>query len=77
MTPLSLHYIVEYPYNAVKYIIILHTTLRWLKQNIEQSVTSQSTLPQVGLTGELWGVFVEDSVKIWPRYNGTALYMSF
>ena len=27
----------------------------------------------LAITGELWGVFCEDSVENWPRYNGTTL----
>ena len=31
--------------------------------------------PYLALTGELWGLFCEDLVEIWSRYNGTALYL--
>ena len=32
--------------------------------------------PYLALTGELWGVYCEDFGETWPRYNGTALYMT-
>ena len=28
------------------------------------------------LTGELWGVYYENFEENWPRYNGTALYLT-
>ena len=28
------------------------------------------------LMGELWGVYCEDFIEIWPSYNSTALYIS-
>ena len=30
--------------------------------------------PYFAFAGELWGVFCEDSVESWLRYNGTAMY---
>ena len=33
-------------------------------------------IPYLAPTGELWGVFCEDFGENWPRYNGTALYIS-
>ena len=32
--------------------------------------------PYLTLTGELLGVFCKDLGENWPRYNGTALYVS-
>ena len=29
--------------------------------------------PYLTLTGKVWGVFCEDSVEYWPRYNIAAL----
>ena len=64
---------VECRYNAVKCNTIFNTALRWLKQYINQCQIA-SYNPYLTLTGELWGVFCEDLVENWPRYNGTALY---
>ena len=33
-------------------------------------------IPYLSLTGELWDVFCKDFEGNWPRYNGTALYIS-
>ena len=33
--------------------------------------------PYLALTGELWGVFCKYLWEKWPRYNGTALHLSF
>ena len=46
-------------YNVVQYIIIFHTTLQWMKQDINQRFNSQNTPPYVALTGELWDVYCE------------------
>ena len=43
--------------------MIFLTTLRWLNQNINESVKSQIT-PYTA------------SIQNWPRYNGTGLYLS-
>ena len=32
--------------------------------------------PYLTLTGELWGVFCEDSIENWPHLNGTILYIT-
>ena len=31
---------------------------------------------QIPLTCELWGVYFDDFGENWPRYNGTALYLT-
>ena len=35
---------------------------------------STKYIPDLALTGELWGVFCENFGENWPRHNGTALY---
>ena len=37
---------------------------------------SPKETPYLGLTGELWGLFCEYLWENWPRFNGTALYLS-
>ena len=58
-------------YNAVQYNKILHTSLQWRGQNINQRLNLQKTHH---ITSELWCVFRENFGENWPRYNGTALY---
>ena len=49
-------YTVKCRYNAVWFITILHTTLWWQWQKVNQILESQQT-PCLALTGELWGPF--------------------
>ena len=51
-------------YNAVRYNMILHTSLQWLRPNINQSFSTQT---------KLWGVFCENFEENRPGYNGTAV----
>ena len=60
-------YGVQCRYNTIQYNMILHKSLRWLWQNVDEGLNP--------LTGELWGVFCEDLGETWPSYNGTTLYM--
>ena len=69
-------YTIGYRYNSVQYNTMFPTALRWVKQNIKQCQITNHT-PYIALTGKLWGVFCEDSVENWPRYNGTVLYKVF
>ena len=61
-------------YNAVQYNMILHTSLQWLRQSINQEFEPTKYIPYLALTGELWDVFCEDLGGNWPCYNSTALY---
>ena len=51
-------------YIAVQHFIILHTSLQWLAQNINQGLNPQNT-PYFTLT----------SGEDWLHYNGTTLYL--
>ena len=53
----------------------LHASRQWLSQSINHSLNPQKYIPYLSLTSELWHVFCEDLGEIWPRYNGSALYI--
>ena len=59
---------VEYRFNAVQYNMILHSSLKWLGQNIYQNINPQKT-PHSSPAREDFG-------ENWPRYNDTALYVA-
>ena len=65
---------VERHYNAVEYNIMLHALLQWSMRNINEFKYTKGT-PYLALTGELWGVFCEESGENWGCYNRTVLYM--
>ena len=73
----ALWYTVECLCNTVQYDIIFPMTLSWVKQNINQECQITNYIPYLALTGELWGVFCEDLVETWQRYNDTAIYKAF
>ena len=56
-------------YDAVQYnMIILHTVLHWLGQNINQRLYSQQT-PHISPSRMSYGVFI---VRIWEKTDGVA-----
>ena len=42
----------------------------------QSNAGSTQDTPYLALTGELWGVLCEYLWQNWPRYNGTALYIT-
>ena len=42
----------------------------------ESDAGSTKDAPYLALTGELWGIFCKYFWENWPRYNGTALYIT-
>ena len=73
----NLPYTVEHRYKAVQYCKILHKLLQELRQNINQMMDPQNT-PHTSPWRPSYGcVFCEYLWENWPRYNGTALYMSW
>ena len=42
----------------------------------KSDIRTTTDTPYLALTGELWGDYCEDLWEHWPRYNGTALYVT-
>ena len=61
-------------YNAVQYNMILHTVLKWLRQNVNQDLYSQHTSHISPSPASFWVVYCEEFGENWVPYNGTALY---
>ena len=57
--------------------MILHTTLQWQRQNLNQELAFLKDSLYLTLMGELWGVYCDDFGENWLRYNGTALYFNW
>ena len=64
---------VECRYNAVQYNMTLHTSLQ--EESISIKVWNHKRHPIPRPNGRALGVFCEHCGEIWPRYNGTALYI--
>ena len=74
--PVSHHsgkfYTVECRYNAVQFITILHTALRWQQQNRLQT---HNTHPIPRPHGRAMGCLLWEFKENWPHFNGTAPYL--
>ena len=66
-------HIIGYRYNAVQYIMLMHTVLQWQQQDTNQTLNSQKTLYHVQAMGCLL------CVGIWGKihhYDTITLYMN-
>ena len=72
----NLHHIstVKCRYNAVKYNMILHTSLQWCTEAENKSLFGPTKyIPYLALAGKLWDVFCKNLGENWPHYNSTAV----
>ena len=68
---------VECRYNAIQYNIIFEYGTAMTEAKYASEVIFTKDTLYLALTDELWGVFCWDFGENWPRYNGTALQLSF
>ena len=61
-------YTVDYRYNAVQFITISLSALRWQQPNANQTLVTTGT-PYLAFTGELCGVYCEDLGENYPCYK--------